>query len=252
MLFLLEGPGGIPGIKLAGGFSTNLKATFLGAVDMSAASSVVLPAVGSGAQVVTAASATAFVVGPNGATNPTFLVDTSTANDATGLKVKGAAAGAGLAMSVVSSGTNEVLSIDAKGSGRIQIGGTSTGPVYLARGGKQGLLTGQTLTDLGTVQNTAPTITQLLGGVLTHESTTGAGTATMPNGTSISGGIFFAAVGDTFSCLYANAGSQTVTITGATGATVMGTAAIPPGKNALITFINTGSNTWDVLVTVSA
>ncbi len=80
---------------------------------------------------VTSSSATAIVVGPNGATNPTFVVDASTASAATGLKVKSAAAAGGLALSTVSSGTNENLTIDAKGSGTVTINGTATGGITL-------------------------------------------------------------------------------------------------------------------------
>ena len=87
----------------------------------------------SGAVAVTAADALALAVGPNGATNPTLQADGSTASAATGLKVKSAAAAAGLALSVISSGTNENLTIDAKGSGTITLGGTSTGKIALGR-----------------------------------------------------------------------------------------------------------------------
>jgi hypothetical protein len=70
MNFLLEGPGGLPGIQQSGGFTTNLSATFKGAVDMSAATSVTLPATGSGATTITSASANALTVGPTGITKP--------------------------------------------------------------------------------------------------------------------------------------------------------------------------------------
>lgn len=82
---------------------------------------------------ITSTSANAFAVGANGTTNPAFNVDASTASVATGLNVKGAAAGGGTALSVISSGTNENLTIDAKGSGTITIAGTSTGTVALTR-----------------------------------------------------------------------------------------------------------------------
>src|SRR3990167_412294 len=59
------------------------------------------------AQIFDVASATAITVGPNGATDPTFQVDTNTASAATGLKITGAAAASGVALVVVSSGTNE-------------------------------------------------------------------------------------------------------------------------------------------------
>ena len=79
------------------------------------------------------ANANALTVGPNGATNPSFNIDTSTASAATGLNVKSAAATGGLAVSVLSSGSNENLTLDAKGSGTMTFGGTSTGAITLSR-----------------------------------------------------------------------------------------------------------------------
>jgi parallel beta-helix repeat protein len=75
---------------------------------------------------VTSSTANALSVGPNGTTNPSFNVDASTASAATGLNIKSAAASGGVALSVLSSGTNESLKIDAKGSGAITINGVST------------------------------------------------------------------------------------------------------------------------------
>lgn len=82
---------------------------------------------------VTSNSANALTVGPNGATNPSFNVDASTASAATGLNVKSAAAAGGLAVSVSSSGTDENLTIDAKGSGTISLNATGTGNIVLGR-----------------------------------------------------------------------------------------------------------------------
>ena len=94
--------------------------------------------------------ANSLAVGPNGATNPSFTVDTSTASAATGLNVKSAAAAAGLAVSVISSGTNENLTLDAKGSGTVTINGTATGAVALgANTTVAGTLTGTSTTRLG-------------------------------------------------------------------------------------------------------
>lgn len=81
----------------------------------------------------TIANANAFAVGPNGSTNPTFQVDTSTASAATGVKVKSAAAAAGVTISVISSGTDENLTFDAKGAGTITFGATSTGNITFSR-----------------------------------------------------------------------------------------------------------------------
>lgn len=82
---------------------------------------------------VTSQSATALTVARTG-TNYALQVDTNTASSVTGLKVTSAAAGGGLAISVISSGTDENLTIDAKGAGTISIGGNSTGDVLLAGG----------------------------------------------------------------------------------------------------------------------
>lgn len=82
-------------------------------------------------QSITDATSQSFAVGPNGATNPVFNVDSSTASAATGITVKGAAAGNGVAVTVISSGTDENLKIDAKGAGTVTINGTATGAVTI-------------------------------------------------------------------------------------------------------------------------
>lgn len=200
---------------------------------------------------VTSSSANAVAVGPNGTTNPVFNVDASTASAATGVNIKGAAAAAGVAVSVISSGTNEALSIDAKGSGVINLAGTSTGGLFIGRGAKVVPVITGALTSIAT-QNGTPTAAQLLGGFITHASTTGAGTLTLPTGTQLSTAVTGVTVGDSFTCIYANTGSQTVTVTGQTGSTVVGTAAVTTGKNAVLTFLNTGSNAWNCYVNFSA
>lgn len=110
---------------------------------------------------IVSANAFALAVGLTGATNPALQVDASTASSATGIKIKSAAATAGVALSVVSSGTNENLTIDAKGSGTIVIGGSSTGGITLTRAvsapaGVTGALTGNAST--ATALQTARTI----------------------------------------------------------------------------------------------
>lgn len=87
----------------------------------------------SAAHTITSASANALAVGLNGATNPAFNIDASTASSATGLNIKSAAAAGGVALSALSSGTNESLTLDAKGSGTMTIGATSTGDIFLRR-----------------------------------------------------------------------------------------------------------------------
>jgi hypothetical protein len=72
-------------------------------------------------------------LGANGATNPVIQLDYAAASVATGIRVAGAAPGARAAISVISSGSNEGLSIDAKGTGTIRLGASSTGAVEFSR-----------------------------------------------------------------------------------------------------------------------
>lgn len=75
----------------------------------------------------TTSSATAIAVGPNGATNPVWRVDASTASQAAGLKLTGAATGGTVALAAIDSGANTSLSIAAKGTGNLTLitnGGT--------------------------------------------------------------------------------------------------------------------------------
>lgn len=88
--------------------------TLTGTVGMAAATF-------SGTITQTSASATAFESGPNGGTNPVFRVVNSTASQATGLSITGNAAAAGVTMTVLSSGTNESLNIQSKGTGRVNV-----------------------------------------------------------------------------------------------------------------------------------
>lgn len=83
---------------------------------------------------VASANASALAVGPNGATNPALKVNGSVSSAATGVEVIGRAAAAGASVAVISSGTNENLTIDAKGSGTISLNATGTGNVTSPRG----------------------------------------------------------------------------------------------------------------------
>lgn len=87
----------------------------------------------SSAVAVTAQHSSALVVGRQGATSPAFHVDSSAASSVTGVKVTAAAAGSRSNLAAISSGTNEGLSIDAKGSGSIRFGATSTGQIEFSR-----------------------------------------------------------------------------------------------------------------------
>ena len=101
-----------------------------------------------------------------------------------------------------------------------------------------------TITDVD-AQNATPTIAQILGGIVTHNSKTGAGTVTVPTGTEMSAGISGVAVGSTVKWVYYNRGNQTATITAATDHTLVGgTAAVTTGKHMEIISVCTAANTW--------
>ncbi len=107
--------------------------------------------------VITSASANAFAVGRQGTTNPGFLVDASTATNVTGIKITPAAAAAGVDASVISSGTNENLTINAKGSGTIDLNPTGTGNVTTARG----VLSRSATAGIGYATGAGGTVTQV-------------------------------------------------------------------------------------------
>jgi hypothetical protein len=102
-------------------------------VNASGAIAAVVGITNTGALNTTVSSATALTVANTGS-DYALQVDTSTSSSATGIKIKSAAAAGGVALSVISSGTDEKLTIDAKGAGNIEIGSTSTGDILLGGG----------------------------------------------------------------------------------------------------------------------
>lgn len=119
-----------------GGVTLSNAVTGTGNMVLATSPTLTTPAIGAAtgtSLVLTNTSATGLAVGAAGSTNPAFVVDSSTASAATGLKVKAAAAAGGLALSVSSSGAAENLTLDALGTGTITIGGTSTGAITLTR-----------------------------------------------------------------------------------------------------------------------
>lgn len=72
-----------------------------------------------GPELINSASAQSFVVGPNGATNPAFIIDGSAASSATGLSLSVGAPGSGPALSAISSATNEGFTLNTKGNGSL-------------------------------------------------------------------------------------------------------------------------------------
>jgi hypothetical protein len=83
--------------------------------------------------VLTSSSASALAVGLNGATNPAFRVNASTASQISGFEVIGFGAGESVQLNAISSEANASLQFNAKGSGTIGIGTLSTGSIFLNR-----------------------------------------------------------------------------------------------------------------------
>ena len=82
---------------------------------------------------ITSAGASALTVGRQGATSPALKIDASVASSVTGMEIVSAAAAAGVNLRAISSGTNENLTFNAKGSGTIVLGDVSTGAITLTR-----------------------------------------------------------------------------------------------------------------------
>lgn len=200
----------------------------------------------------TTTSANGLAVGRQGATNPALNVDCSVSTNVTGVNIIARAAAAGVDVTATSSGTDETIRFNAKGAGLITIGLTSTGLVAAGLGAAKNLIQGGAVATLAT-QNITPTAAQLLGGYISHASTTGAGTNTLPLASLLDTALGAAAVtGAAFDVLYTNTGTQTVTLTTNTGWTLVGTVAVGSGKNARISCRRTGSGTWDAAQIVSA
>lgn len=112
---------------------------------------------------ITSVGSNALAVGRQGSTSPAFNVNAATGSSATGWQVTAAAAAGGANLSVISSGTNETGTIDAKGSGTIDLNTTGTGNVRALRNFDIAHNSTPTLT-CGTSGNVACTFTSLGSG----------------------------------------------------------------------------------------
>lgn len=80
---------------------------------------------------ITSASATALAVGPNGTSNPSFIVNASTPSAATGIEIFSAVSGGGVQINATG-GTNEDINIRSKGGGNANLTTmTSSGSINL-------------------------------------------------------------------------------------------------------------------------
>jgi hypothetical protein len=128
---------------------------------------------------LTSTSASALAVGRQGATDPVLKVNANTASVATGVEITGAAAAAGVNVAAISSGTNENLTINAKGSGTITLNPTGTGNVISARNFRISDSRTFGILDTGTASATsgAATLNKSTGKITSESLTTAAGAA---------------------------------------------------------------------------
>jgi len=200
----------------------------------------------------------------SGLTGGTGGAGTATGTGASGgtVTVAGGTGGGTSGAGTGGAGGNLVLDAGAGGTtvggtngkaGYVALGDATTSSVYIGRGSLQAPIYGLTLTALTGSQNYTPTTAQLLSGILTATGQTAGGTVTLPLGATISAAMpRTPVVGDSFIIPFASITGEALTITGATGSTVVGTAAVPSGKNAILVFTNTGAGTWNCFVVVSA
>jgi hypothetical protein len=184
--------------------------------------------------VLTTNSANALTAGPNGSANPGLKVDASVASAATGLSIQGQAAGSGLLVSAISSGTNEAMSLNAKGSGAINIGSVSTGTTNIGAGGG-GLTVTNSLTAAGLI-----TYADMATAALATTANYTAATANTLVPTSV---IYTAETTTTFGATtsfdFSTFLNTAVTLTN--NITTMNTSNIKAGQSGMITFIQDGS-----------
>jgi hypothetical protein len=184
--------------------------------------------------ILTTNSANALTVGPNGSTNPVFKVDASVASAATGLSVQGQAAGSGVNLTVVSSGTNETLNFNAKGNSALNINNVSSGVTDIGTGGG-GLTVHNAFTATGLV-----TYADMATAAL---ATTANYTAAAAN-TLVPTSIIYTAettttYGTTTAFDFSTFINTAVTLTG--NITTMNTSNIKAGQAGMITFIQDSS-----------
>ena len=96
-------------------------------------------------------------------------------------------------------------------------------------------------------QSIGPTAAQIKTGLVIHTSVTGAGTITVPTGAEMEAAFPGLEIGDTIECYYVNDGNQTVTLTGDTGTTALSAQTILTLQGAIIVFMKTGDETYDVI-----
>ena len=232
-------------------------------IQASAATLTSLGALSTIAHTITSASATALAVGLNGATNPAFVVNASTALQAAGLKITGAATGGTVAVAAIDSGSNTNVTINAKGSGTIGIGTVSTGAITLgAPVVASGLNSSGTAVSSICIDASNNVYTQIGANCYSGGSASAAGSTTQVQynssgilaadayftyaglgaltlgGTSGAGVLNLGSSGKLGSIVFGNATSGSVTLKPVTGALGTKTLLLPDVNDTIATLVN--------------
>lgn len=202
---------------------------------------------------ITSSSATAFGVGPNGATNPAFNIDASTASSATGVNIKSAAATGGVVISAISSGTNEAITLAPKGTGNVTIGnGTGSITISTGTGGNTTISTGRVA--ISTVNSNGFVVGA--NGTTNPQFKVDASTASVATGLSITGAAATAGLalgtlssGTNENLTISAKGTGIVTINSAVVATAGGAAAdgVAYGSIGVGIYTGTGAPTFSAM-----
>lgn len=95
-------------------------------------------------------------------------------------------------------------------------------------------------------QNATLPASTLLAGFLVHTSASAGGTLTVDTGANLDSAFPEWQVGEVYSCFYLNDGTQTVTLTGATGTTALSAQTIATLQGRMIRFLKTAPATYSV------
>lgn len=191
---------------------------------------------------VTGASASTIAAGRQGATSPGFQLDASVATCVTGVKITPNAAASGVAVVVISSGTDESATIDAKGAGLLTFNGTATGNVVMGARCLNKLLA------------VGPKPTDTYGSAITIDVTKSLHVIAGVNGTSATSTLTPSAAGsagDILTILTAADASGTVTVTFASTFHTSGTQATTASHFSSIVFESDGTRWYEVCRTTN-
>lgn len=247
--YVLEGPGGLPGLKQSPSATTSKPFIFNSLVTFNGGTSGVTTSVTVPSN-STGSNANAFSIAKAGS-NYAFNIDTSASSAVTGINIASAAAGSGLVITTTSTGTNEALSISSKGTGVLNLNSAANGNVNFANGSfisTSGAFivksTSANSLDVGANGATNPVLQ-------VNASTSSVATGLSLTGAAAAAGMALAVIstGTNENLTVAAKGSGTITLNPATTATAGGAAGdgVMYGSIGVGLFTGTGAPTFSAM-----